>query len=99
MLGILCFYCYSNCNVYKFFNKLFTKFTCDPLLIKNSIPMGIEKLSKKIPLPRPAPEVLLPPKKYLYIQYRYFYLFTVEVALGELAGVAGEEKTNLANAN
>ena len=31
------------------FNKLFTKFTCDPLLIKNLIPMGIEKLNKKNP--------------------------------------------------
>ena len=48
--------------------------------------MGIEKLNKKIPLPRPAPQVLLPPKQ------KYFHLLTVEVALGELAGVAEQRE-------
>ena len=63
--------------------------------------MGIEKLNKKNP-PTPASSpsaTSTQVEEYLYIWYKYFYLFTVEVALGELAGVAGEEKTNFANAN
>ena len=41
------------------FIEFFANYTSVSLLIQNSIPMGIEVQNKKIPLPWPAPQVLL----------------------------------------
>ena len=62
--------------------------------------MGIEKLNKKNPPTlASSPSATSTQVEVLVHIVKYFFLITVEVALGELAGVAGEEKTNLANAN
>ena len=62
--------------------------------------MGIDKLNKKNPpTPASSPSATSTLVEVLIHWYKYFYLFTVEVTLGELTGAAGKEKTNFVNAN
>ena len=54
--------------------------------------MGIEKKNKKIPLPRPAPQVLPLLQAEALLHIVEVLLLKVEVALGEPAGVAGRRE-------
>ena len=71
---------------------MFINYTRGSFLIKNSIPMGIEKKKIIISLPRPAPQVLPPLQAEALLHIVKVLLLKVEAALGEPAGVAGRRE-------